>query len=1011
GFVLTKQREFTFHTPNFRVNSASLTYEFQPSTHAEVKLLSTIEFNYEVDPKEAVKKISIQSKDGKSLPFQLKTTTANKILTLEAKGVERSEEEKEIKLIISQGLLCLGGNLGLAHDYVKPLLLPGQVNLQVEHMLTRKVSSARGYIQIQFNLPVNPQNAGQFIHVEPPINYKISASHHYLELRGAFEMGTTYQVSIRKGLQAVDGSPLEKNFSSAVSFRKEQIPPQVSFVGEGFYLTRSGKLNLGMSTINVEKVSIEVDKIYANNLVFLLNQNDLAQSWGYYNLRALGKRIHQSDIVVQNVENEEVITPINVKEYLADERIGIFKLTARVREQRWRQSSKWVIATDLGILTKKAGDDLWVWINSLSQLTPIAEAEIKLISQNNQTLMTARTNNEGIAIFENFTRYTEEFLPYLITASFGQDLSFLELQRRRIPTSDFDVGGATYLQHGYEAFLYNERGVYRPGETAHLAAIVRGENITIPSPFPIKFQVKEPDGKILNEQRAILNEQGAAEFEVSIPEYAMTGGYTAHLLIGENEEIGRTTFNIEEFVPDRMKVKLTTDRDSYKAGETMQINVEAMTLFGPPAAGRRVQGNIEIEALPFSPPDWQSFTFSDDKKSFSKLDFTLGNQTLDNQGKYVYGYTLPKNLNPPSALRGLIETTVLEPGGRGVTAYRGVNIHPHETYLGLRKAKEGYAAPNEETKIEFIVVNPAGEPVAERKVEVSFYRIYWHSILKRVDARRGYRYVSEQVEELVHKFNLASANQVNSFNVTPTEYGSYRVVACDVTSGASASIRFYASGWGYSPWAMDHPDRIELDLDKEIYSAGESAKIQIRAPFSGKLLVTMEREKIFDYKILHLDQNTATIEMPITKSYKPNVYVSAHLIRSTESLDRDTPARAFGVVPVKVSTDANRLTVELTAPDEIRPKTTLEVKFQVQGQENNHPYVTIAAVDEGICQLTDFQTPDAHAYFFGKKRLVVESYDIYGVVLPEIASSLTSVAGGVEAKRKRHLTPVSVTRV
>ncbi|MFQ5602658.1 MAG: MG2 domain-containing protein [bacterium] len=1011
GYSLAGAREFLFYTTRFQVNSAILTFEYTPESFETVKLLSTIEFNYDVDPLEAQRSIALLNKAGKSLPFTLQTTAPDRILRLEAENIERGEDKKEIRLKIAQGLLCLGGNLGLERDFIKPMILPGQMDLKVERMLPKKSAPSKGFVQIQFNLPINIQNGGQFIRVQPPIKYQITASHRYLELKGDFKMGSTYQVSIRKGLQAVDGSPLERDFSSAVTFRREQIPPQIDFVGEGFYLTRSGKLNLGLSTINVNKVNFEVEKIYANNLAYLLNRNDLSQKWASYNLRTLGRRIHQSDLVVQSVENEEVVTPINVKEYLAGERLGIFKLTARLSEQRWRHASKWVIATDMGLLTKKAGDDLWVWVNSLSMLEPVTGAEITLISQNNQILMSAKTNQDGIAVFENYTRYTEDFVPYLITASLGNDFSFLELHRRRIPTSDFDVGGAAYLQHGYEAFMYNERGVYRPGEHAHLAAVVRGENISVPTAFPVKLQVKGPDGKILTEQKSRLNEAGAAEFDVAVPEFAMTGGYLARLFIGDKQEIGRTSFNVEEFIPDRMKVKLSTNRKEYSAGMEMQINVEAVTLFGPPAAGRQVEAELQIEPFVYSPPDWQSFTFYDLSKSYSTVKINLGARTLDASGQHTYTHQILKNLNPPSALRAVIYTTVLEPGGRGVSANKGVLIHPHETYVGMRKTQEGYAKPEEETEFDYVVLNQENQLLAQRSVEISLYRIYWHSILKRVDSRRGYRYVSEKVEELQHKFTTTSEAKINRFSVTPDQYGRYRVLIRDLASGASTSLSFYSSGWGYSPWAMAHPDRIELDLDKEVYSPGEKARIQIRAPFAGKLLLTLEREKIFDSYVLNLKENTAEFEIPVTDMYKPNAYISAHLIRSTETLERDTPARAFGVIPLKVNTEENRLSVKLDVPDEIRPRSQLEIKIKIGGHENRQPYVTVAAVDEGICQLTDFQTPDAHQFFFGKKRLSVESYDIYGVVLPEIESTLSSVSGDLEARRKTHLTPVSVTRV
>ncbi|MCZ6820926.1 MAG: alpha-2-macroglobulin, partial [Calditrichaeota bacterium] len=680
--------------------------------------------------------------------------------------------------------------------------------------------------------------------------------------------------------------------------------------------------------------------------------------------------------------------------------------------QRWRQATKWVLATDMGMVTKKSGDDLWVWVNALADLTPVANASIQLISQNNQTLATARTDKDGIAVIQNYKRFTDEFVPYVITASAGDDFSFLELQRRRVPTSDFNVGGAAYLQHGYEAFLYNERGVYRPGETSHIAAIVRGENAMLPGRFPVHLRVTGPDNRVLTEKRATLTEAGAVEFDIPIPDYARTGRYRASLRIGEKKEIGFTTFNVEEFIPDRMKVKLKTDQDSYSTGESVRIDVEAVTLFGPPAAGRRVEAELEIERVLFSPPSWRSFTFTDAGKKFSKIKTDLGEQKLDNAGRFSYSYTIPSDLKPPSSLRGILSTTVLEPGGRGVSAYRVIEIHPYKSYVGLRKAQEGYAKPGAETKIEYVVVDPDGESLAQRTVEIGFYKITWHSILKRVDSQRGYRYISERVEELIRKFDVTSNAGVSSFVITPEDYGRYKIVARDKTSGASSSLAFYASGWGYAPWAMDNPDRIEIDLDKEIYSPGEKAKIQVRAPFSGKLLLTIERDRILDKKVITLTENTATIEMPVSDLYKPNVYVSAHLIRSTDGLERDQPVRAFGVVPLFVKTDDQKLTMEFKAPQEIRPNTELKIEVKVKGQKGHRPYLTIAVVDEGICQLTDFATPDPHGYFFGKKRLSVESYDIYGVVLPEISSSsLTATGGDLEAARKRQLTPVSVTRV
>ncbi|MDZ7333609.1 MAG: MG2 domain-containing protein [candidate division KSB1 bacterium] len=1014
GLSLKGTRQFRFYTQRFQVNSAALAFDFIPNNDKVANVKATVEFNYEVDPEAAGRHTTIQYRDGEVIPFKLMTTQPGRIIELVAERVMRSDKEKEIQLKISSGLIPIAGKLGLEQDFVRPILLPRQQELKVESALVRWDSPRSAYIQIQFNLPIHSESANQFILIEPAVRYQVSVPHTYLELRGDFKIGSSYQLKLRQGLRAIDGSQLQKDFSTTLVFRSEDIPPQLDFVGQGFYLTKSGNLNIGLATINVDRVTIEIDKIYANNLVYLLSQNDLASGYDYYwyDTEALGKSISRSDLVIQKVHNEEVVTPINIKEFLKEQRVGIFNITARLAERRWQQASRWVLATDLGIIAKKAGEDLWVWVNSLTSIAPIPNAEVKLISRNNQELITVRTNAQGYAVLNSYRRFESEGLPpFLLTVAVGEDFSFLELSRRQIATADFDVGGAAYLEHGYDAYLYNERGVYRPGETAHLAAIVRGENLSLPTPFPVLFQVKAPDEKILLEQRTSLNAQGGTEFSVPIPDYAMTGKYTARLMIGENEEIGRTEFNVEEFIPDRIKVSLATIRDIYRTGEIITLNVDAVTLFGPPAAGRRVEADIEIEPFSFSPDQWKSFSFQDDRKSFAKMRTDLGSGVLDDQGQYRFLYQIPTDLEPPAALRGIISATVLEPGGRGVTAYRGIIIHRYPTYVGLRQAQPGYAEPNKKTPIEFVVLNSDGQLLPGRTVEISFYRVVWHSILKKEDNSGRYRYVSQQVDELIEKFTVTSESSLSSFTVMPRDYGRYRVLAREVSSGATASLEFYASGWGYAPWAMDHPDRIQLDLDKECYLPGEKARVQVRAPFAGKLLLTVEREKILSTQVVNLPENTATIDIPVLENYKPNVYLSAHLIRSTESLDRDMPSRAFGVTPLMVDSRANRFELELRCPDEIRPNSKLSLDCEVKGQMSGPVYLTIAAVDEGILQLTDFQSPDAHAYFFSKKRLAVETHDVYGAILPEIKGAKSAPSGDVEAARKRRITPVSVTRV
>lgn len=1013
GLVLTGERAFTFQTARLRVSDAYLSFEYNNTSNDQARLVGRLAFNYDVDPREVLENVMLQYEDGSPISYELVSKDIGTVMELRAEEVERAEEDRQIELVVSSNMVGVLGSLGLEDEFRHPVSLPGQNSLKVEHVTAVRESAESQYVRVRFNLPVQPEDAQTYITISPNVNWRSSSSYNALQLRGDFASDQTYQITLRRGLLALDGTSLSRDFSTSLTFRQEDIPPQVDIVGNGYYLTRSGQLNLGLSTINMDKVSLEVDKVYANNLVQVLNAYDLNNADGYYyygaDISAVGRRVHSEDFVVPLQRNEEVITPLPLEDYIQGERKGIFKVTAREQDRRWRSVSRWVVATDLGMVTKEAGHDLWVWVNSLATLAPLEQVAITLYSRNNQELVTARTNEDGIAILKDYARYKDEFTPYVLTAELGNDLSFVELTRRHLATADFDVGGKTYLIGGYEAFLYNERGVYRPGEKAHLGAVVRGPYGAVPTAFPIRFRVTGPDGKVLSEQRATLNEQGGSSFEVDVPEYALTGRYRASLLLGDESEIGQTQFSIEEFVPDRMKVTLSTEEQAYRPGEEVRVKVQGLTLFGPPASGRRLQTKVEIEELPFSPPDYQSFSFGEATKSFTPVKAELEEHVLDAEGHGDVGYVIPNNLKPPSSLRAVVEATVLEPGGRGVTAYGGAVVHPYESYIGLRQTREGYAEPGKNFDVDFVLLDPSGQPIANRDLQVSLYYNHWNTIWRRADDGK-YRYVSERVEVVEHTSMVQSDGGVGRLSMVPLEYGSYRLLVEDKTTGASTDYSFYSSGWGNAAWSLDSPDRIKMELDKEEYRPGESAQVLIQAPFPGKVLLTIEREKIYDHRIITLEENSATVDLPISGTYKPNVYVSAHLIRSTDNLERDESARAFGVVPLFVDTESNKLEINLEAPTEIRPNGLLEVDYQVSGG-SGASFLTIAAVDEGITQLTDFQPPDPHGFFYGKKRLEVETADLYGVLLPEAISTLSSPSGDIEASRKKRVSPVAARRV
>jgi len=1012
---LEGDRTFNLYTERLKVTQVQMTPLFTDKKMTTFKVEVLIQLNSIVEPDQLKSHFTLHANDkalGNELAFTLETTEPSQNFTVLSEEQTRPKTEQAYSIRIRKDLLPVGGELGLNEDYVKTVSV-GQAEPLKLIAIYPTSSGTSNWIVLKFSSEVLADVADNYIEVKPAIPFQIQASHRILNLKGNFQAGNRYTVTIKKGLPARNLAVLDKELTQRVFI--ENLEPNVSFTDKGFYLPRSGNRLVGIETVNIKAISLEIFKVFANNLVYLLNTENLFDEYYYYEsygTQYLGQEIHSEEIAVLSRLNEPKITPIDLSSYLDASHKGIFRIIVRDTEYRWRSATKWVIATDLGIITHKAEDELFTSVHSLTSLEPISEATVTLFSRNNQVIASANSDLNGLAMVVNLKEKQADFEPFLIVVSKGEDLSFLKFQDCALATADFDVAGRPHLVTGYEAAIYTDRGVYRPGEKVHLVAVVRDRQVAIPADFPVKLEVRTPENRLFQEFQGRVTRGGACEFEIELPNYAQTGQYLAKLMLTEEEELGRLQFSVEEFIPDRIKVTLTTPKDSYRPGETVPLTVVARNLFGPPAAGRKVEATCTLEEQPFSHSKFTSYQFGDPDKSFKKMEIKLGEAKLDTGGRHQFDLKISSPIRPPSSLSGILSATVTEPGGRAVSAYAGIAVHPYPFYIGLRQQTEGYAQLNQPVAFDYVVIDENGEFRQPDKLIANVYKIIWHSILKR-DSRGLYRYVSESSETLIQRIELKPVDGKGRFDYKPQDYGQYRVQVQHSASQTSSSLKFYASGWGYAPWSMAHPDRLDIEFDKATYQSGETAKVLVKAPFPGKLLYWIEREGVFDYRSVNMPENTANLEIPVKANYKPNVYFTATLIRSIKSIEKQAPVRAFGTAPLLVNCEQERLNVRIEAVNEMRPLNKLDVEIKVDGP-SKAAYLTLAAVDEGICQLTDFKIPDLHGFFYAKKRLQVEPFDMYNFILPELeVAEVTSSSAGdrMAGVRKKHLTPVDAKRV
>jgi hypothetical protein len=468
---------------------------------------------------------------------------------------------------------------------------------------------------------------------------------------------------------------------------------------------------------------------------------------------------------------------------------------------------------------------------------------------------------------------------------------------------------------------------------------------------------------------------------------------------------------VEDFVPDRLRLSLTPSADKAAPGEKIVYTLQAFNFFGPPAAGRNWEFEGTFQVMPFVSKAFPEFRFRDDAARDYSSNPEIMQGTTDNDGKATIPFAMPKELTSTGVLRARARTAVFDESGRPVYQIAQTTIYPRPYYIGVRRAGAYYVSPNVPQKMQVIAVDRDDKPLAGFNAKISLIRLEWHSVLRQHSGTGTLRYVSEQREVPVR-------SEVVTLNGSPLEYtysvprsGDYVVrVSRDGDTGYN-QFSFYSYSWATSDitsFPVDPEARVEIVLDRKAYAPGEKARVLFQTPFSGRMLVTVERNRVFSYRYIDVVDNAASMELDVEEDFLPNVYIAAVLFRSVR--DQNIPLMAgHGFAPLLVEKKTNRLDVSISAPARIRPRSRPIVTIHAGGEKG--VYVTLAAVDEGICQVKNYKTPDPYGYFYAKKALETETFDFFRDLIPEPEKGTGSSSGGSddESAAKR-VNPLGVQR-
>lgn len=996
-YSLGKVEALNFHTPYLQLLTALAMWNVNDGNAANAFPQLDLYFNYKVNPA-LVKDLLSVSLEGNPANFSIQTTSVDSKVSVTLLGVKAEDKDLTAKLKIEKGLLPERGNNPTDKAIETTLVITSPFNIAVQNVESEH-DGTQGTVRVSMSQSPLTENLSQFISFEPSVNFKAEATNDGMLITSEeFAVEKSYTLKLNHGMKGKIGGVLKEDYSGTVAFGK--LEPQISFANsKGIYLNAKGAKNLEVRISSVKKVKITISKIYENNLM-------AAQRYGYYiddysygeyyegdgeyysSEAVLGDIIYQKEIETKNLPRlgNSRLFKFNVEDKLRDMR-GIYHIKIQSLEDYWRSESKFISLSDIGLIAKETKDKVYVFANSIETTEPLSGVNISVIGNNNQTVGTATTDASGVAEVSLKKKDFTGFKSAMITARSGNDFNYLPFNSTHVETSRFDVGGKRQNITGLDAFVYSERDIYRPGEKINFSVVTRDWKWKTPGEIPLKMKFVLPNGKELKTLKKTLNEEGSLETMIELSPSAVTGSYVFEVYTSNDILLASKSVLIEEFMPDRIKVSTTLDKKFLKPGEMTTLSVNAMNLFGPPAADRNYEVEIQVKEKYFSPDKYYKYDFLLlDRDAYYEKIFLEGKTDVEGNAKQYF--TAPAEYTNRGVLQADFFTTVFDETGRPVNRRSVVDIFTQDVFYGIGSDGYYYCALNQPVSFPLIALNKDEKPVST-KAHVQVIKHEYRTVLSK--SYEYFRYESQREDKTIIDQEVTVSGEATAFNFVPRTPGQYEIRISKPGVNSYVSKSFYSYGYwgsGGGNFEVNNEGNIDIELDKKTYATGESAKVLFKAPFNGKMLITVENDKVVEHQYVTVQNRSASVTLNIKPEFLPNAYVTATLIKPHRESDMPLTV-AHGFQNITVEETARKMGVQIFAEKSVRSRT--HQKVRVKAAPNSK--ITLAVVDEGILQITGYKTPDPYAFFYAKRALEVNSFDLYPLLLPELKGTISSTGG------------------
>lgn len=650
-----------------------------------------------------------------------------------------------------------------------------------------------------------------------------------------------------------------------------------------------------------------------------------------------------------------------------------------------------VFASNLGMIVKRNSlNKLWIAVSNILDTKPIGKAQVTVYNFQLQPIGKGETNGDG------FVEITPKGVPFIIVAESEKQKAYVRVvDGEEQSVSRFDVGGKD-IQKGLKGFIYGERGVWRPGDTLHISFILEDREKRIPDKHPVALEIYNPRGQFYTKMISTQGMNGFYTFDVPTLATDPTGLWNAYI------KVGGTTFHkglrIETIKPNRLKINLALPKTLQATDKDVYAPLTSTWLTGATASKLKAKIEMSLSKVNTQFKNYGQYIFNNPATNFTTIKTDVFDGTLDAEGKASVTLKVPTATEAPGMLNATFTTRVFEPGGDASIYTQTIPFSPFTSYIGinLNQPKGKYIETDKDHVFDIVTVNTQGQLVNRTNLEYKIYRIGWSWWWENSGESFG-TYINNSSITPVASGNLQTKGGKASFKfrVDYPSWGRYLVYVKDKESGHATGGTVYID---WPEWrgrsSKTDPSGIKMlafSLNKDSYEIGETATAIIPAAAGGRALVSIENgSTVLRQEWIEVSNGGDTkYTFKITPEMTPNVYLHISLLQPHAQTVNDLPIRMYGVVPVFVTNSQTVLQPQIQMPEVLRPETNFNVTVS---EKSGKPMTyTLAIVDDGLLDLTNFKTPDPWNDFYSREALGIRTWDMYDNVLGASAGSYSSL--------------------